>query len=347
MKKLLYCMLLSGSTAFVAPASDKYTQVINQVEYDENGDVSLDKLMTVDKTGTASSPDNVVTGSTFTLWCINNENNHPTEIQIVNVDAYDPVAEITLLGITDPYVGSDGSRRTRADLPPYSVEYTVDGLITNDPTVQQAARMINLDTDINILPPETLIVPDGAESTNLHIFIDKNETSDLENTGLAHVSGSATGLITYTASSLNDGTIQGSILGSKVKVYTFLTPTGKIDLPEDLSSFRSVPDIPLTITNSYPGSQNCLRIVRLATGEEFDINFSSWSNSFGHSKDNSWIVKGEDLREHLAFTGAALDETFRIKFIAKTSFDEITLDTKGDLDPQEAIYIRGLITSAE
>lgn len=331
-----------------ASASDKYTQIITQIEYNEDGSIRLDKFVNVEKNGSASSVDDVLTGSTFILDCINNENNVSTEIQTLHVDAYDPEAKIKLLGLEDLYVGPDGSRRARADRPPYTVQYTIDGLVTNDPTAQPAARMVNLDTDVAILAPETTVVPDGAPLTNLHVFIDDNKTDSLDLIGLDHVPSSRTGLITYTTSSLADGEILGSILGSKAKVYIYPKPSGSIDLPADIKHLTSIPDIPVTVTNAYPRAVNYLRITRLSSGEQFDLlNTGSWPNGQAFTQNRSWTIRATELSDHVAFKDAHLDETFSISFRTKTDFDDFEFDSRSPLSPEETIRIRGLITSAE
>jgi hypothetical protein len=77
-------------------------------------------------------------GAQFELWTVNNVTAADYLLDSRYVGAYVPVANISIVS-EDPY---SLIPRTRADRP-FTVNVTVEGLVTNDPNAPDAAKMVN------------------------------------------------------------------------------------------------------------------------------------------------------------------------------------------------------------
>ena len=160
MKTILTALLASTGLILAESANDRYTQLIYQTEYATDGSTIAEYLPSeVEKSGTIDAEHGILYSSRFELHCIDRDTNKSTFIADQLVTAYLPEGSITITSL-DPNLSS-GVARTRVDQP-YTVAYTVKGIIEGDPSVQEAARMVHFDSDVTTFTLGAVVQTESA-----------------------------------------------------------------------------------------------------------------------------------------------------------------------------------------
>jgi len=129
---LAIAIALAGATS--APGQAGYTNFVRQIQVSSG----IERDVPVGQVGQEVSPLTIDPGGAhFELWTVKNSPLTSYLLDHSYVDAYMPQATVRIYS-EDPY---DVIPRTRADRP-FNVEITVAGLLPDDPTAPDAAKMV-------------------------------------------------------------------------------------------------------------------------------------------------------------------------------------------------------------
>lgn len=200
----------------------------------------------------------VETSSVFELWSVNAETGEEHLLDVKTVSSYHPEAEISISS-ADPY---ELIPRTRADQP-FTVTYSVSGLVTDDPEVQEPAKAVTVVHDVK----------SGGSTRTTQNEVRKNTQNEVLNIAAASPTSpeSYFGEQVFTIYALPDvGMDEATELASQ-KVIILPKGTGVftgID-PDDV--YPMAPPIKISMTNMYPSSDAYIRVSKSDSPNEFAI----------------------------------------------------------------------------
>ncbi len=234
MKHFLTCTLLCTSLCY----ADEYVNFLRQIQND--ADKTTLEMSGLANEGTSDAEKEVITSSVFELWALNSTTAEEHLLDVKTVSAYHPQAEISITS-DDPYTLIP---RTRIDQP-FTVTYTIDGLITDDPSVQDAAKSVMLARQLS----SGEIVGESE--------IDKNETDNISLPALEGSSGSYEEFVIYAHP---DGYFTESTELATQKVMIFPMATGKFTGFTSGEKFITPPTIKIKIKDMYPRSDYYIQV---------------------------------------------------------------------------------------
>jgi len=234
-------------------------QIIQIIENPINPNTpTLEYLTPLAASGSSLSPEEVATRSVFQLWTTHGTTGAEYLLDEKTVSSYHPQAEISITS-ADPY---EAVPRTRVDQP-FTVTYTVSGIVTDDSEVQEAAKSVIFDHRVTgYAEGEHEAGDNAAYTTHDHDPITQNGEGSLagvvtEITGddLTKVSGEE---IFSIYANPDFGVVGASLLTSQ-RVQIWPVASGSISGVDPNQKYALVPTIYITAVDLYPSSDTYLR----------------------------------------------------------------------------------------
>lgn len=254
MKKLLPIILASSS---LIQAEDESSQYLNFIVQTQNNDHNTQQLLNdIAPEGQGIAPKGVTGSSVFTLWTIHRTKLTEYLLDEKTVSSYHPEASIKISSL-DPY---EAVPRTRVDHP-FTVNYTVDGLILNDPEVHDAAKSVILNHEVVSYADGKYTSEGNSLTTNNQSVIDKNgSTKESKITSVKATDlTQARGHETFTISARPDfGTDTSMLAMAKVQIWPIAQAT--ITGFDTTKAYMSLPDLHFTLKDLYPDSTTYVRV---------------------------------------------------------------------------------------
>lgn len=249
MKTILTTLLLSSYALHAANEADDYLNFVIQIQNDANQ--TTHKIDDVTPVGRSTALQDVTTSSIFQLWTINRKTAQEYLLDEKTVSSYHPEAEITITS-DDPYTAIP---RTRVDHP-FQVTYSVSGLVTNDPDVQEAAKAAVLEHTT------TSYAEDGATTKypQQEIRINGSTTKSMLTLIGAEDLTTARGEEMFTIYAKPDfGKEEASML-ARAKVQIWPIAQASITGIDTEAKYVRLPSITLNLVDLYPSSTTYVRI---------------------------------------------------------------------------------------
>ena len=335
MKTILTTLLASTALVLSQNANDRYTQLLYQIEYDQNGAFLVEHQINVEKEGTIDAMDGVDFSSRFELHCIDSEN--PSLDPFIAeqlVSAYLPTGSIT---ITSLDLGTSyGKARTRVDQP-YTVGVTVSGIIENDPTLQEAARMIHFDKDISTFSEGVTQLSDDAATNNTQSNI--TTAGNTSATYVSQIEATKSGAATYSLSTLVDFDAESSSLANET-IYIWPLSTGSLEGVVERKTYATLPALTVDLIDVYPEATARLRVTNLDTGlSHLAIGWHSKNNNESTQSKND-TFDGSDLMKD----SFPIDGEYKIELVEDSVFGIRVLDTYQPITIKRSVAVNGHFT---
>ncbi|MGJ8661086.1 MAG: hypothetical protein ACSHXL_03545 [Bacteroidota bacterium] len=281
MKKSISLYLLSA-TLLCAGESD-FTNFIEEIHIDSDGVPTYYYLNDLESAGTTTSLAGVAGTALFRLYTIKNSDSTEYFLNEASTDSFVPEAEITFI-VDDPYVYSDGSRKTRADIG-YDVEIEISGII-----VGSVGSGITEQTNV-VYTYEAYQYSEDTLNVSGNALIEasyeysNNGTQEFNNvkadTSITRSHGGEDVHTTYAATSPFDTQLDAK------KIRVFPTSDGSFGsdgfdntVKVEPNAIAACPLINISVENIYPGS-------------EFYLRF--YSGSYSNTPQNSTKIEGSGL----------------------------------------------------
>lgn len=254
MKKTCLCMLVLAGPLL---ADERYTNEI-RVEHSDGTQYTL----IVDPEGTQTDTRGVLGSVRYSLYTIKNEDNTPYFLDEKTVSSYHPQATMKITS-ADPY---EAIPRTRVDQP-FTVEYEVSGIITDDPDAHEAAKSVVFDHRHTVYAPGESEAPSNATYVvHDHDPVTENGTHRLENIMTQIQSDNlpdARGEEIFSIYSNPDWGVapDASLLATK-RVQIWPIAKGTFTGIDTTVEYSELPDVSVTLADLYPASTTYLRLYK-------------------------------------------------------------------------------------
>lgn len=333
--------LLLLCTAGLLTADDRYTNEIRV--FHEDG---TQYTLIVNPEGSQTDTRGVLGSVRYSLFTIKNEDNTPYFLDEKTVSSYHPQATVKIVS-SDPY---EAIPRTRVDKP-FSVEYTISGLVTDDPDVQDAAKSVIFDhrhvqypaggTEADSKAKYTVHDHDPVTTNGTHTL--SNILSQIQSDNLPDARGEEI----FTIYSNPDWGIapDASMLAS-ARVQVWPIAKGTISGINTSLDYSKLPDINVNLVDLYPSSTT---YVRLYKGSP-----TSTPNPDTCVKVNTSYVIIDDVKPvNRDYILTELDKkipddaTYTVELIHETPFGADLLAQIYPLKIKRSIKINGSVNSSE
>lgn len=339
MKKLLTTLLLATP---LAQADNKaYLNFIIQIQ--GNPINTTHKIDDIDASGKETALQGVFGSSVFQLWTIHRSDWTEYLLDEKTVSSYHPQATLQITS-ADPY---EAVPRTRVDKP-FNIKYTIDGIITNDPSVQDAAKSVVFDHRIYKYASGASSVPEGAAHTvKNHDPISKNGTfninniyTEIQSTDLPRARGEEI----FSIYANPDFGVVGATLLAQQRVQIWPIAYGSISGIDTTTEYSKIPDITINLVDLYPDSSTYVRYYKgaptAAPASAVNVNSSYVTIDDVEPVNRSYILTSlnEKIKE---------DGQYTVEIIHTTPFGADLLAQVYPLKVERAIEVNGNITSSE
>lgn len=255
MKIVTTLLLLATATLYAGSESDDYLNFVIQVQNDPNR--TTHKIDDVAPVGRGTALKGVATSSVFQLWTINRKTAQEYLLDEKTVSSYHPEAEITITS-GDPYAAVP---RTRVDHP-FHMTYTINGLITNDPDIQEAAKSVVMEQTTTAYAEDAITPEGGTTIQQPQQEIRKNGTTQKSMHTLIEAADLTTvrGEEMFTIYAKPDFGVQEASMLARAKVQVWPIAQGSITGIDTATSYARLPNIILDLVDLYPSSTTYVRI---------------------------------------------------------------------------------------
>ncbi|MFD2160015.1 hypothetical protein ACFSW8_13995 [Rubritalea tangerina] len=275
----------------------EFTPVISQTTTLDDGSVAGPKFLAnvTGLSGTAQAIQEIEKSALFELFSID-ENGVQREHGKQAVATYLPSAQIEILALDK----ANGVAKTRVSSP-FSVQVTVDGLITNDPTVQDAAKWVNVYQYYTEYAAGATSA-DGQETTSespnpielnsngQHTLLD-NVITQIPSNNLPTLRGEET----ITVYAQPDFGFESPTELASDKIIVWPLTTGNLTGIENNDTVQVIDNIKANITDLYPGLNDL-------------GNTSAWTILFYKGSQKSQITSS-DIEAHSTVSRSTTTES--------------------------------------
>lgn len=330
-------------TALIHADDEPYrNKIVQIIENPDNPNTpTLRYLNPIAATGTSSAPEGVTTSSVFQLWTLHETTGAEYMLDEKTVSSYHPQAEISIT-TEDPY---EAIPRTRVDRT-FSVNYTVAGIITDDPNVQEAAKSVVFDHRVTAYDPgETEAADDATYTTYDHDPITQNGDGEL--TGLTtEITASdltlARGEEIFSIYANPDFGVVGASLLASARVQIWPIASGSISGVDESKKYALVPTIQVTTVDLYPDSRTYLRYYKTDDPTNADT-----SGVIGNYRPNTVVPKSRNWKIRRLDRRIKEDGVYTLELLHETVFNTIRLGDTLQLTVDRTIEMNGGVISAE
>lgn len=348
--------LASAATTRADDESADYLNFIIQVQNDEHR--TTHKLNDISPTGNGNALEGVDSSSVFQLWTIHRTKATEYLLDEKIVSSYHPEATITIT-TGDDY---EGVPRTRVDQP-FTVSYTVNGLVTNDPKVQDAAKSVVLEHKATnyVEQPAPAQQPEGGllggivgdtlgtvlgAVKSLQSVVDKNgatrETrlTTLEGPDLTQVSGEEE----FTIFARPDFGVEESHQLANAKVQIWPIARGEMTGIDGNKRYLELPDVHVELEELYPDSTTYVRVYkgepRTNPAQVHIINTSYVIVDDATPQDRKFSLSGKEL-------GITEKGDYTLEIIHETPFGADILSQTYPLRKKGSLKVIGSLNTSE
>ncbi|MCP5538327.1 MAG: hypothetical protein H7A51_19100 [Akkermansiaceae bacterium] len=339
MKKSFITLTCTLCAFGLTQADDRYTNEI-RVEHEDGTQYTL----IVDPEGTRIDTRGVLGSVRYSLYTIKNEDNTPYFLDEKTVSSYHPQSTIKITS-GDPY---EAIPRTRVDKP-FTVEYVVTGLVTDDDDVQDAAKSVVFDHRHTVYDAGGTEVPENATwEVHDHDAVTANGThrianiyTQIQSTNLPDARGEEI----FSIYSNPDWGIapDASLLATK-RVQIWPIAKGSISGIDPTIEYAKIPNVTVDLTDLYPSSTTYLRVYKGAPNanpaEVLNINTSYVSINDAIPVDRNYVLEELDSK-------VPEDGTYTVELIHETPWGADLLDQTYPLKIKRSIKINGNVNSSE
>lgn len=337
MKKLITALLLSST---LLNADSNYLNFIIQIQSDPIN--TTHKIDDIDASGSTTALQGIAGSSVFQLWTIHRTTAEEHLLDEKTVSSYHPQATIKITS-ADPYTAIP---RTRVDQP-FHVTYTVSGIITDDPSVQEAAKSVVFNHDvIPYLPGTNQPAADAPCECEEHDTITANGTTTktyythLQGTDLTTVRGEEQ----FSIYANPDFGVIGASLLAKAKVQIWPIAQASISGFDSTVEYTKIPSVAVSLVDLYPSSTTYLRVYKGAPTttptDPININTSYVNINDVEPQNRNYTLNSLDsqIRE---------DGDYTLEILHQTPFGLDLLAQTYPLKVKRGIKVNGNINSSE
>lgn len=331
----VFILALAGSIL----ADERYTNEI-RVAHEDGTQYTL----IVDPEGTQTDTRGVLGSVRYTLYTIKNEDNTPYFLDEKTVSSYHPQATMKITS-ADPY---EAIPRTRVDQP-FTVEYEVSGIITDDPNVQDAAKSVVFDHRHTVYAAgESEPASDAVYEVHDHDPVTENGVHRLNNL-LTQIQSAnlpdARGEEIFAIYSNPDWGIapDASLLATK-RIQIWPIAKGSVTGIDTTVEYSDLPDVTITLVDLYPSSTTYLRLYKGAPAAS-PANVLKINTSYVIINDVKPINREYILTE--LDSKIPDDGTFTVELIHETPFGADLLAQVYPFNIKRGIKLNGSVNSSE
>ena len=334
MKTLPIFLIASLSIALAEDESANYLSFIMQVQNDEHN--TTHKIDDVSPIGNGNALEGVTGSSVFRLWTIHRTKGTEHLLDEKVVSSYHPEAKIKITTL-DPYKGVP---RTRVDQP-FTVTYTINGLVTDDPTVQDAAKSVILEHTTKSFQTDSTVTTNKEYST-----IAKNDT--IQETRVTTVQApdltQASGIEKFTIFARPDYGVEESHRLARAKVQIWPIARATMTGFDTGKQYLQLPDVHIDLKDLYPDSTTYVRVYegqpRANPAQVHIINTSYVIIDDTAPKDRKFSLSGKEL-------GITQSGTYTLEIIHETPFGADILSQTYPLKKKGNIKVIGNLNTSE
>lgn len=326
-----------------AMADDSYINKIVQITEnpDDPNNPAISYLNPIAATGSSAAPEEVPTSSVFQLWTVHGTTGAEYMLDEKTVSTYHPQAEVSITSL-DPY---EAIPRTRVDQP-FNVTYTVAGIVTDDPSVQEAAKSVIFDHRVYAYAAGEDEAPENAPyDTHDHDPITENGEHTL--TGLVtQISGSdltsVRGEELFSIYANPDFGVVGASLLASERVQIWPVASGTITGVDPNKRYALVPTIRVRTTDLYPASDTFLRYYMTS-----DPTNPRTSGVIGNRRLSTTVPVTKNWKIRRLDRRIKVDGVYTLELLHTTVFNTIRLGDPIQLTVDRTIELNGGVISAE
>lgn len=333
MKTFSLALLASLSIASANDESANYLNFIVQIHSDANVDtVKIDDLS---PEGSGNALEGVSGSSVFQLWTVHRTQGTTHLLDEKIVSSYHPQAVIAIK-TGDPYKGIP---RTRVDQP-FTVEYTMSGLVTNDPDVQDAAKSAILQHDVtDYAQTSSEVQATQSDITQNGTATDTRVTS-IQSADLTRVSGEES----FTILARPDYGVDKTHMLASAKVQIWPIARASMSGFDTSKTYLNLPDIHVDLQDLYPDSTTYIRLYKgnptANPSKVHIINTSYVIIDDTNPQDRKFSISGSEL-------GITESGEYTMEIIHETPFGADVLSQTYPLKKKNNIKVVGSLNSSD
>ena len=332
------CLLLLCSASSLL-ANEKYSNEI-RVFHEDGTHYTLD----VDPEGTRTDSRGVLGSVRYSLYTIKNEDNTNYFLDEKTVSSYHPQATVKITS-QDPY---EAIPRTRVDKP-FSVEYEVSGIVTDNPEAPDASKSVVFDhRHVEYAPGETEAPPNATYTMHDHDPVTANGTHRI-NDILTQIQSShlpdARGEEIFSIYANPDwGTGPDASLLATQRVQIWPIAKGGVIGIDTTKEYAQLPEVTVNLIDLYPDSTTYLRVYKgapkTAPPNVIKINTSYVIINDVKPINRSYVLTklGDKIPD---------DGTYTVELIHETPFGADLLTQVYPFNIKRSIKINGSVNSSE
>lgn len=336
MKKTFLLLLCSPG---LAVADERFTNEI-RVEHQDGTQYSL----FVDPNGSRTDTRGVLGSVRYSLYTVKNEDNTPYFLDEKTVSSYHPQSSIKITS-ADPY---EAIPRTRVDQP-FSIEYHVTGIITDDPDVHDAAKSV-------IFDHRMVQYEAGGTEAPANAVYDVHDHDPVSQNGTHHINDILTQL---TSNNLPDvrgeeifsiyanpdwGIAPDASLLAQQRVQIWPIAKGSISGIDTTLEYAKLPEVTIALTDLYPSSTTYMRVYKgpptTTPSTVLKINTSFVTIDDVIPVDRTYVLNELDSK-------IPEDAVYTVEIIHETPFGADLLGQVYPLNIKRSIKVNGNVNSSE
>lgn len=337
MKKLLLLLLVTTAVSY---ANDGYMNQIVQT----HADGTTHMITPLAAAGTSYDADGVVDSSVFRLWTIRLSDNAEYLLDEKTVSSYHPQG-IVKINTGDPYTHIP---RTRVDQA-FSVEFEVSGIVTDDPSVHDAAKSVIFDhRTTEYASGESEALPGAHWDTHDHDPIISNGTHNFSNIVTQIQAADLTqarGEEVFSIYANPDfGVGEGATLLDHKRVQIWPIASATVSGIDTSVEYTKIPEVNVNLVDLYPNSTTYIRVYEgepsATPVSPLNINTSFVIVDDVKPVNRSYNVTSLDTR-------ITEDGIYTMEVIHETPFGADLLYQTYPLKVERSIKINGNVNSSE
>lgn len=336
MKKIISTLLI---TSPLLCANPDYRNWIVQIQGDEANTTHF--INNIAPSGNSPSSEGVIGSSVFQLWTIHRTTAREYLLDEKTVSSYHPEASIRIIS-TDPY---QLIPRTRVDQP-FRVEYTVGGIVTDDPNAPQAAKSVVFNHRVTRYADGQNTSGNAQSSTLSHIALDSNGTTRW--TTFTSITApdltTARGHEEFSIYANPDFGVSGASLLAKKMVQIWPVARATMSGINTSQEYTKVPSVTVNLLDLYPDSTTYMHIYE---------GPPTTTPASPKKINTSYVIKNTTKPENHGYTLTGLNEQitkdglYTLEILHETPFGIDILASTYPLNVKRAIKINGNVNSSE